>query len=216
MGSYAFLGMENPCPDGSFGASTGLSSVFCSGYCREGFYCPVGSISDSMFKCGGDEWICPVGSYQPTRVYSGFYTAYYDLEPCAPGRWRNYSSLAIDFSVFHDPSTIAYGPFIAPCIACPPFTYKSKSGNSLVQCQPCPLHSYSSPDNTECICDEVLLRSFVNYTLHFNISTGACDTVANDGLSSLTDAAWLDIVDNALTRAYQYACEPGFFCSNGR
>ena len=125
MGSYAFLGLENLCPGGYFGDSEGLSTVFCSGLCAPGFFCPPGSSSGYMKRCGGDNFFCPKGSSEPLIVYSGYYTADYYAEPCGPGFYRNFSELQINFNVSHV-STIAMVPPPAPCVPCPSNTYKSQ------------------------------------------------------------------------------------------
>jgi hypothetical protein len=36
------------CPAGRYGASAGLSSPLCSGLCRSGYYCPVGSVRSNQ------------------------------------------------------------------------------------------------------------------------------------------------------------------------
>ena len=125
VGSYAFLGLENLCPGGYFGDSEGLSSGFCSGPCAPGFYCPPGSTSPYMRRCGGDYFFCPKGSAAPQVVYTWYYTADYYTEPCAPGFYRNFSALKINFNVSHI-STIPVVPSPAPCAPCPPNTFKGQ------------------------------------------------------------------------------------------
>ena len=125
IGSYAFLGLENLCPGGYYGATEGLSTVLCSGLCNPGFFCPPGSSSPFMRRCGGDNYFCPKGSAEPLPVYPGYYTADYFTEPCGPGFYRNFSELQINQNVSHI-STI---PMIQPpasCAPCPSNTFKSQ------------------------------------------------------------------------------------------
>jgi hypothetical protein len=42
-----------PCPQGTYGDSTGLTSATCSGPCAVGFFCPPGSNSSTMLPCPG-------------------------------------------------------------------------------------------------------------------------------------------------------------------
>ncbi|TYZ58639.1 hypothetical protein PybrP1_009226 [[Pythium] brassicae (nom. inval.)] len=63
-----------PCPAGTFGNVFGLAMQDCSGLCREGFYCPEGSITDSAFQCGSSDRFCPTGSPAPTKAAAGYCT----------------------------------------------------------------------------------------------------------------------------------------------
>lgn len=73
-GHYCVLGERKPCPPGTFGSVFGLASHDCSGLCREGFYCPEGSTTDSAFQCGSSDRFCPKGSPAPTKASSGYCT----------------------------------------------------------------------------------------------------------------------------------------------
>ncbi|KAH8053974.1 hypothetical protein JL722_9135 [Aureococcus anophagefferens] len=44
----ARLGRENPCPPGSYGASSGLADVACDGPCAPGYYCERGSATPTQ------------------------------------------------------------------------------------------------------------------------------------------------------------------------
>ncbi len=68
-GHYCSDGQKKECPGGTYGNSTGLSTVLCSGICRAGFYCPQGSIHE--LECGGDDFFCPEGSSRRERVLLG-------------------------------------------------------------------------------------------------------------------------------------------------
>lgn len=91
------------------------------------------------------------------------------------------------------------------------------SGDAFSDCLPCPSRSYSSAiDRSVCICDEIQLRSEVNFTLHFNISTGLCDEIPTNLVPLLADGAWLESTGpTAFTRSAQYPCEEGYFCIDG-
>ena len=41
-----------PCPAGSFGNTSGLSSASCSGACTAGYYCPSGAANSTVAPCG--------------------------------------------------------------------------------------------------------------------------------------------------------------------
>jgi len=68
-GHYCINGEKKMCPGGTYGNSTGLSTILCSGICRPGFFCPEGSIHE--MECGGDEFFCPEGSSRRERVLLG-------------------------------------------------------------------------------------------------------------------------------------------------
>ena len=74
-GYYCTLDYERlQCPGGTFGADSGLFTEQCSGLCAAGYYCPIGSTSNTQFPCGGDDVYCPEGSSEPIPVSSGYYT----------------------------------------------------------------------------------------------------------------------------------------------
>ena len=54
-----------PCPCGTYGAVTGLSTAACSGQCPSGYYCPQASVSPTQHACTAGN-ICPTGACQPT------------------------------------------------------------------------------------------------------------------------------------------------------
>lgn len=63
-GAYCREGMLRPCPAGTHGSNTGLTSPLCSGPCPAGRYCPSGTISDSnntAYEPIG--YACPAGRY---------------------------------------------------------------------------------------------------------------------------------------------------------
>jgi hypothetical protein len=105
MGSYCEAASVLPrkCPAGRFGNVTGLSSPSCAkvcenmdgvcdatlSLCREGFYCPEGSVAADQYECGSPAVYCPRGSGAPLPVSNG----YYSIGPIVP------SSLHIEILV---------------------------------------------------------------------------------------------------------------------
>lgn len=211
-GSYAFGGVQNLCPAGTFGDSEGLAVESCSGKCAQGFFCPAGSTSAYAFKCGGDAYFCPLGSAAPVEVSEGFYSASYDTEECPPGRWRDLGAVALDYSR-PGANTVLVLAAVAPCALCPVNTSKGVSGDDLELCRACPEWSTSSADGTQCECSEILIAS--DLTLHFNVSTNRCDGLTADQLAGLDDRAWLELRPSALTRHMQRECEAGYYCRGG-
>ena len=50
------------CPCGNYGSTTGLATYNCSGKCKEGYYCPQGSITDTgKTSEQGQEHACTAG-----------------------------------------------------------------------------------------------------------------------------------------------------------
>ena len=95
LGYYCTGGVSYPCPAGSFGNSTGLSTPACSGLCPIGFYCPEGSSSPDMYPCPSGRYgsemglsdssctdmcspgfYCPPGSTNSTFLECGNPTVY--------------------------------------------------------------------------------------------------------------------------------------------
>jgi hypothetical protein len=50
-GTYCVGGIKWPCPEGTYGATTGLSTPACSGQCAAGHRCPAGSWSPRQVRC---------------------------------------------------------------------------------------------------------------------------------------------------------------------
>jgi len=59
-GSFCEGGVMRPCPVGRYGVTAGLANQSCSGLCREGTYCPLGSWNESTLRC-------PAGRYGQTK-----------------------------------------------------------------------------------------------------------------------------------------------------
>ena len=75
VGFYALAGGPAvPCPAGTYGASTGLTTPACSGQCMPGYICPAGSTVSNPFPCGVSVNYCPAGSSAPLICPSGSYT----------------------------------------------------------------------------------------------------------------------------------------------
>ena len=56
LGSYCAQGVKTLCPSGRWGGTTGLYQPKCSGICRQGYYCPAGSVNAYQIPC-------PQGTY---------------------------------------------------------------------------------------------------------------------------------------------------------
>jgi hypothetical protein len=65
-----------------------------------------------------------------------------------------------------------------------------------------------------CVCEEIILSSGY-LTFSFNISTGLCDIINKEFLSTITDLAWNETVAYAFTRFEQLPCEAGSYCVGG-
>ncbi|POM78126.1 Hypothetical protein PHPALM_4382 [Phytophthora palmivora] len=75
LGSFCIDGVKYPCPAGTFGATSGLSTAACSGKCAPGYYCPPSSISRTQNECGSSSVYCPEGTgKEPRFVSSGYYS----------------------------------------------------------------------------------------------------------------------------------------------
>ena len=74
LGSYCISGERYLCPGGTFGNTTQLLSLECSGRCLAGYYCNEGSISSTEYNCGGSSVYCPEGSSKPLNVEQGYYS----------------------------------------------------------------------------------------------------------------------------------------------
>lgn len=118
--------LPRKCPAGRFGNNTGLTTSSCSkicetmdgscddtiSLCREGFYCPEGSVSSDQYECGGPSVYCPRGSGVPIPVSNGYYT----IGPLTPG--SNPAELLVDVSIdFSDydspPNVLLSAPLVS-------------------------------------------------------------------------------------------------------
>ncbi|KAG4064120.1 hypothetical protein PC123_g1055 [Phytophthora cactorum] len=75
-GSFCVSGVQYLCPEGTYGATSGLTSNTCSGKCQDGYICPRGSISAKQSPC-------PAGSYSRNGKFCA---------PCSPGYWCDVAS----------------------------------------------------------------------------------------------------------------------------
>ncbi|EQC39707.1 hypothetical protein SDRG_03135 [Saprolegnia diclina VS20] len=71
LGTYCVRGVRHLCPWGSYGATTGLSTMACSGACAPGSTCPAGATS-------AQQALCPAGTYAINGK---------QCVPCRPGFW---------------------------------------------------------------------------------------------------------------------------------
>lgn len=234
IGHYAMGGILRTCKAGYFGASEGMTSPDCSGPCTiPGYYCPTGSTSPVMRKCGGDGFICPSGSVAPLRVPQGFYTADYAVQECKPGYFRNWS-LSIDatlptdafytnsknesFRIEHQKelqvsiagSVVVTSKSIPSCQLCPNGTFKNVVGDSYSLCRSCgsPSVAQSTEDMQSCECVRVLSKP--GQISFFNVTTATCMTIDMSQYRYIDDAAW--VTNTSLTRYNANECEPGYYC----
>jgi hypothetical protein len=70
-GHYCIGGVRRLCPQGTFGATMGLSTTACSGLCAPGYYCPFNSTSNTEVECGSKGVYCPQGSRHPETAVPG-------------------------------------------------------------------------------------------------------------------------------------------------
>lgn len=164
-----------------------------------------------MRFCGGDDRYCPANIVAPLRVHSGFYTADYLYESCAPGKY-----LALDTSHAESVADVLGSAIpteftVFSCQLCPEGTYKYQAGNNETLCQPCAApHTESSPDRIVCSCTRVVDAAHVPI---FNPLTGDCDI--HPLRDQVLGDAHLWTTDTSLTRYQQHPCEPGHYCQKG-
>lgn len=73
-GSWCRNGLRALCMAGVYGETEGLATQSCTGKCRQGYFCPPGSVSALQTPCGGPQFYCPAGSGSPTPVPPGCYS----------------------------------------------------------------------------------------------------------------------------------------------
>ncbi|ETW03965.1 hypothetical protein H310_04372 [Aphanomyces invadans] len=215
-GSYALEGQCYICPGGYFGASSGQTSLTCSGLCAAGYYCPSGSTSATQVACGLNAY-CPEGSDVPTPVLPGSFTVSAATDPCPPGQyrataWSNSNILLASWSAIQVNYGDALYPFAA-CIACPIGTYKAVDGDSVSLCQLCTMYTTtSSSDRTTCDCFRLSGGATWNETTHKLVFDGsACLAVP---AATLTPS-WLP-PNTAFTQSSQSQCTRGAYCVRGQ
>ena len=70
VGSYCLGGVARPCPSGTFGNASLLTSSDCSGQCSAGYYCLPGSTSSTAAACSTSAgFYCP--AVRPTLCVNG-------------------------------------------------------------------------------------------------------------------------------------------------
>lgn len=219
-GFYALKGLRYICPAGRYGATEGLSTPDCSGYCdKPGYYCPPGSTSPYQKACGGPNVICPAGTVVPLMVRKGFYTSDPQLEQCPPGMYRNWTGLAknlaledVPNSPYGSKSSVVSTSIITPyCQQCPYGTYKSVSGDDISLCIACNAsNSISTPNRVQCQCTTVLQSQ---YAAVFNAENNGCDIIPADDVTYVDESVYQ--TNTSFTRYEEFECEPGYYCVNG-
>ena len=235
-GSYATKGVLYPCPAARFGSRSAEESPDCEGWCLDGFYCPPGSTLPSQIMCGTPDRFCPARSAAPLLTYTGYYTTSWN-EECRPGRWRNTTITylvdatnggwevdATNYPTQSESITPTSRP-LAHCDLCPFGKYKSVAGDDKNLCVDCPVQVWgtqletflavggrqASADRTTCVCTRVDGGATFD-NLHFNETTGVCESVSVDFVSPHT-AAKKD--GSERVKAEQMKCEKGHYCVGG-
>ncbi|ETV67019.1 hypothetical protein, variant 1 [Aphanomyces astaci] len=199
-GSYCVRGQRLPCPGGRFGTQMEETSALCSGVCRRGHYCPVGSISATAQPCGGAHLYCPQGSPYPLPITLG----YYSID----------SVLGLDSDpTRHDAQ-----------VSCEPGYYCIHG-----QRFPCPGGRYGAATReTNPLCTGVCRRGFycpASSTSATQEPCGGSNVVCRTGsvapigvfagYYSGSDTTRADAVTRESMRWFQKPCEPGYYCVNG-
>ncbi|GMH82064.1 hypothetical protein TL16_g09137 [Triparma laevis f. inornata] len=92
-GRFCVAGKKDLCAPGRYGSSTGNIKPNCDGPCKEGYYCPEGSTSETQIRCGGTNFYCPLNSSVPLAVPEGYYSKLggvdtrSDAEQCPAGSY---------------------------------------------------------------------------------------------------------------------------------
>ena len=74
-GTYCDInGIRHPCPAGTFGNETGLTTALCSGKCSPGYFCPPESKSIFEKTCQSAKYFCPEGSAFPIKISRGYFS----------------------------------------------------------------------------------------------------------------------------------------------
>lgn len=143
-GSYCVGGIAKLCPVNTFGDTTGLSTSACSGKCRDGYICDLGSTSATPLVCpagsycvDGVQRLCPAGTYGSTAGLSTPSCTERCLDTfaiCAPG-----STSATQTSC----SKGSYSQGGIRCQVCPPWFQFTRNECLSREQNPCGLDSTS-------------------------------------------------------------------------
>mmetsp|Transcript_19575 Transcript_19575/g.32190 ORF Transcript_19575/g.32190 Transcript_19575/m.32190 type:complete len:581 (-) Transcript_19575:642-2384(-) len=132
-GFYCISGRKHKCPAGSYGSEEGLSTRSCSGRAAQGYFTERTAVSRFQHRCGNIDSYCPEGSYQPTKISTGYYTI-------GGGPLTRTDQLECQPGFFCDGSGIRR--------KCPAGTYGLKGGLSSKACSgKCP-KGYYCPEGT--------------------------------------------------------------------
>ncbi|KAF0698605.1 Aste57867_10762 [Aphanomyces stellatus] len=142
-GFYCQSGVRYPCPPGTFGSATQLTTAQCSGPCTAGYYCPPASITGTTAACGDVSLYCPVGVGAPTAVLAGTSQTVCDVGYFCQGGIR----YQCPSGTYGTDAGLTVGQCSGWCAAgyfCPP-------GSTLAMAQPCPMGSYSIRGQGACM-----------------------------------------------------------------
>ena len=118
-GHFCEGGVQQPCSAGRYGPGTGIATE-CSLLCREGYYCPAGSVTDAPNECGSVDKYCPTGSGVPLAV--------------PPGRFSTGGTTRTRTATELCPATGVYCPGDGVISPCPAGRYGAGPGLSLANC----------------------------------------------------------------------------------
>lgn len=204
-GYYCSRGEKFLCPAGRYGNQVGETSPLCTGVCKRGYYCPLGSTSPTEFQCGSSSNVCRIGSPYPISVLEGYYTVgglnstrFHQLE-CEPGY---FCMGGVKFQCPAGTYGATYGLTTSACSG------KCKGG---YYCPSYPFVPSTSPTQNECGSSSLFCPEGTgNYPLivssgFFTVGAGDSDGITNPEILNLRNT----------TRISQQICPPGFYCRNG-
>lgn len=184
-GYYCNEGIKFPCPRGSFGNTSGLSTPDCSASCISGEYCYEASITPIL---------CPKGSYCPNGV---------DILPCPSGRYGNLMGLSTSncSGLCLRGYYCSEGSTNSRSSVCPAGRYGSVKGLSSSLCEgPCSEGYYCPPKSTNSsmvACGENARYCPQGSAFPLEVSFGYYSI---GGLNT--------------TRSGQKICEKGYYCNH--
>lgn len=204
-GTYCISGAQYLCPAGYYGAKFQEINPFCSGKCKDGYYCPVGSVLSTAIPCGDASVYCPEGSAYPIKVTPGYYTyGHSDLLGSTHSFQHSIGQLVCL------PGTFCSGDGYSRL--CPSGTYGNTSGLLNQDCSGpcqegyyCPIAS-TSAKQIECGSSDKYCPAGSPYPLQVDI--GYYSFPSNSTINNSESISYN-------TQSSQLQCEPGSYCVKG-
>lgn len=228
-GYWCSDGKRYECPPGNFGAIYGLTSIECSGVCKEGYYCPAASTSREQNNCGGPDVYCPQQVGSPIPVGATFNALYNSLLP-----------LDAYVTVAEDGWYTLSEPYSDKIAASNSYEYRPDNRYAQTLCEPghycvdgvkkqCPAGRYGETFGlSESFCTGSCAAGYycpINSTSSTQFECGSVDKfcpqgsaepqIADTGFYTVGPDGEIGSSTNA-TRSGQVGCEPGHFCIYGR